>query len=482
MAVCAMAMVTMNAMATDYTDSLIVKVNGVTSEQSATVSVTEQGGKYEFVLKNFTLMSGGQAMGIGTIDIKDITSVDAGGGITLLQTSGSIQIANGEGDSPSGMWMGPLLGDVPIDFTATINGDKVYASIAITMATLGQTIDVTFGSGYQLPNSGFELFHKEGKIDEPNSWHSFASSKGRLSGFVKSTPHTFVSDVVRPGSAGSHSVLVTSTSVFGIVANGTITTGRMNAGGFSANDPANHAELDMSLTEKDSNGDPFYAAMVGRPDSLVLWVKFKQGTPNTTYPYATVSAAITDGTYYQDPKGDNTYKNVLASAQNKTIVSKDFKWQRIAIPFSYVDDNIQGKAVLITISTNATPGQGSGTDSLYVDDIEFVYNGGIESYIINGETVNVTPTGKGALVLTDYTTDDKGTKWANVTVYSQDLKKKVTQVIDVTSAGINAVNNTASSSAADGIYTLSGQRTTVMRPGQVYIVKQNGKTIKVVKR
>jgi hypothetical protein len=474
-----MAMTAMTVMATDYTDSLVVKVNGVATEQSATVSVIKQDGKYEFILKNFELAMGGQSMGIGTIDIKDISATEIDGR-TLLQTSGKIQISNGEGDSPSGMWMGPALGDVPIDFTATINGDKVYASIAITMAELKQTIDVTFGSGYQLPNSGFELFHKEGKIDEPNSWHSFASSTGTLSSIVKGmAPHTFVANVTRPGSAGSHSVLVTSSSVVGFVANGTITTGRMNAGSFDATDPANHAQMDISLNEKDSNGDPFYATMVGRPDSLAVWVKFKQGKPNAQAPYATVSAAITDGTYYQEPE-DKSYSNILATAMNDTIASNDFKWQRISLPFAYFVNDVQGKAVLITISTNAMPGKGSGTDSLYVDDIEFIYNAGIDNYTIVNDKVYVTPKGKGALVITDYANDSKGSKVANVTVISEDLKKKYTQTFSLDPTDINNVE--AATTATETFYTLSGQRASSMNPGQVYIVKKGGKTYKVVKR
>ena len=80
--------------------------------------------------------------------------------------------------------------------------------------------------------------------------------------------------VLRENAKGTKSVLVEATSVFGIIANGTITTGRMNAGAMSASDKANHAELNMSFTDKDGNGDPFYTLMNGKPDSLAVWVKF----------------------------------------------------------------------------------------------------------------------------------------------------------------------------------------------------------------
>ena len=429
--------------AKDYKDSLVVTVNGVVTEQNATVALTQDAdGLYTFSLKNFILEAGGQQMGIGTITIDKLQSFQAGGNI-MLQTSRNLTITEGDIASPSGKWIGPMLGDIPINLTAKISDEKVYASIAITMATLGQTIDVTFGSGYQLPNSGFENFYDEsnGKgLMVPCSWHSFGSAKGTLAAIVSGTPHTYQNDNTRPGSTGVSCALIKSTSVFGIVANGTMTTGRMNAGNMTAANTDNHAELDMSQTSKDNNGDPYYTAMAGRPDSLVVWVKFQQGKANKAHPYATVSAAITDGTYYQDPQ-DKTYSNVLATAKNNQIASNGGEWQRLSIPFTYVnDDDVEGKAILVTLSTNADAGQGSNGDQLYVDDIQFIYNAGIASREIVDGKVNVTLNGKGAFANTVYSERD-GHNIATVTVYSDDLKTQTTQEFDLGTTGISAIIN-----------------------------------------
>lgn len=54
---------------------------------------------------------------------------------------------------------------------------------------------------------------------------------------------------------------------------------------------SNHAYLDMSKTDKDNNGDPFYQTINGTPDSVAVWMAFKQSTPNADYPYATLSSA-----------------------------------------------------------------------------------------------------------------------------------------------------------------------------------------------
>ena len=94
----------------------------------------------------------------------------------------------------------------------------------------------------------------------------------------------------------------------------------MNAGSTTATDTKNHAFLDLSNTDKDNNGDPFYTVLNGRPDAVKVWVKFKQATPQAFYPYATVNAVITDGTRYQDPE-DKTYTNVVAKATNAKIAT-----------------------------------------------------------------------------------------------------------------------------------------------------------------
>ncbi len=492
------------ASAKDYTDVLEVSINNVVSAtQTATISLDQQAnGKYSFSLKNFTLNIGGQQTGIGTVQVDSVTTVSGAGGLTTLIANQTIKIKDGDGVSPSGIWIGESLGEVPVRLVAEQRGEELYAVININMAGLGQSIRVVFGNGgYQVRNSGFENFHKENTtIDEPNNWHSFASCTGSWASFVRGTAHTFVSGETRPGSAGSHSVMVTSTSIIGIIANGTITTGRMNAGAISATDTRNHARLDMSLTETDANGDPFYAAINGHPDSLSVWVKFIQGTPSAAHPYATVSAALTDGTYYQDPQ-DKTYTNVAATAKNNTIATAGGRWQRIAVPFSYTANNVDSKAMLVTISTNADAGQGS-IDTLYVDDFELMYGQDItvNGITINGQSLELKDTmeyrnmaqviytpdmisvdTKAAKVLTTVETTTAGTV-AHVTVASDDLKTFKTYVININGAttGISTVDS--ASDVPEVIYNLRGQRVDTMTPGNVYIVKQGDKVVKVLKK
>ncbi len=473
----AAVMAAVGSMAADYTDSLTVTVNGVSSEQHATVSVTEDAdGLMTFTLKNFTLVSAESEIAIGNIIIDKLTPVSTDNG-TMLVCSRNINIA--AGDDADADWFGPMLGEVPINMVARLSDGRAYASISIYMEGLGQDIDVTFGSGYQIPNSGFEEFHayKDGKIYEPLRWHSFATAGGKFASAVNGTAHTFKSNDVRPGSAGSYSLSLKSTKVFSVVANGTVTTGRMNAGSMSATNVANHAELDMSNTELDGNGNPYYVDLIGHPDSLAVWVKFTQAQKLEAHPYATVSANITDGTYFQDPQ-DKTYNNIMAKAQNNTIATTDGAWKRIAIPFTYVDDNVKGKAILVTISTNADAGQGNNGDEIIIDDFELIYNAELASVSLDGDKVKTEVKGKGAFSVVAYGKDANGHDVATIDVYSEDLKTHSTHTFDITAAGIGSVK---AANATRQVYSLGGQRVSSMKAGEVYIVKQNGKTYKVQK-
>ncbi len=331
--------------AADYTDRLEVSINGVKTAQQATISVDKQDdGKYTLQLNNFILNMGGQVMPVGNIVLNDVEGATTGD-LTTIKTEQEIFITEGTlPDIP--VWVGPGLKEVPVDMIAEIRGEKLYTVINIDMTkTLHQVIKVVFGNGgYHIGNSDFETFHTAtvsspvdpnfpdeepdtATSDEPDYWHSFMSASGNpalvyLAGYA---PHTFISDVVRPGTTGQKSVLLTSTDMFFAIANGTITTGRINTGSMNAADLANHSWSSVDSIGTDDAGAPFYSEMNGMPDSLSVWVKFKQKTPKEEFPYATIKAVITDGSYYQDPE-DKEYTNIVAKATNNTIESNGFEW------------------------------------------------------------------------------------------------------------------------------------------------------------
>jgi hypothetical protein len=494
--------------ATDYTDNLTVTVDGKAMPAiQSTISVTESAdGTYKFALNNFKFMT----IPLGNIVMDNIAGT-TNNGVTTLKAAQDVKLS---------------LGTMPISLMAEKTGSSLHALIDIYYATLGQTIHVVFGNnsnmGYQLKNSGFEDWHiatKDGgwasaSGDEPNNWHDMlsCSSEDSTIGYLAAyNPFVFKTDTVRPGSTGKHAALLRSFEIFGIVANGTVTTGRLNAGSTDAADKSNHAYLDMSKTDKDSNGDPFYQTVSGTPDSVAVWMAFKQATPNATYPHATLSAALTDGTYYQDPDSV-TYTNVRALAKDTTITTTFTTglpvWKRVVVPFNMIDANVEGKALLLTMATNANPGKGS-TDSLYVDDLSLIYNTPIvEDIAYKGTTISgfkaattrYTIKDAGVVSLDDITVKTSGANGARVykeirqdganavvtiSVYSADLSSSNVYTLTFTGAttGVRAVEVNDAKTAAQPveIYAINGQRVSSMQPGQVYIVKQGNKTVKVIK-
>lgn len=130
---------------------------------------------------------------------------------------------------------------------------------------------------------------------------------------------------------------------------------------------------------------------------------------------------------------------------------------------------------MVTISTNADPGQGSDGDAIYVDDLSFIYDAGIASSRVADGKVDLTLKGHGAFANTVYGQKD-GRDVATVTVYSDDLKKQETKEFDLGKAlGINTVKHAETPAA---IYNINGQRVSTMRHGQVYILKQGQQTSK----
>ena len=513
-------MTALTGMADTYNGPLHIDVNGQTVDQTTDITIEKQAdGNYTLKLMKFKFTLIGMTMNVGNIIITDVPAV-SNGQTQMLKVKKNIAIKGGSMDL--------MLKSVPIDMIGELRDGDFYTNINISMAT--QKIKVTFGTAkYQLPNAGFETYHtatvtspddpnEKSTSDEPNYWHSFMSASGDplLVYMAGSTPVAFKCDDVRPGSTGKQSLMLKSFYALIAIANGTITTGRMNTGSMFASDTnSNYAWSDMSNTDKDAHGDPFYATLYSLPDAMKVWLKFKQGTANAEHPYATATAIINDGTEFHEPAPSKTvYTNVVGEARNAKIAETGDEWKEFTIPFTYdafAQYGAKAKSVLVTLSTNADAGQGSDGDLLYVDDLSFVYNAGLKAITLtaeNGEVFNVdgvnaetkeyTATvpfdvtannlkavsdGKGAYVSTTIA-DGKATieitsnDLATTNVYTLNIKKGNAQGI---TSGINGAQ--AAQAQAAGIYTIGGMRVNAITKPGLYIVKgADGSVKKVLKK
>ena len=490
------AMTAVLARATDYIVPVTVVVNDVTSEQLGEFSIVENDGLYDISLKNFVLDSENGPMGVGNVELKGIQPYQDGKA-TLFVTEKEVTMT--DGDNPNVVvWMASMLPPVNVLLRGKIEGEHLYMNLDIDlMETMGQLIQVTVGEGYQMPNPSFELWHPSDETHvEPDGWHSFESATGALMAFAGH--HLTKSKNAHSGYACAR---IYSSSIFGIVANGTMTTGRLNADAMSATDPANNAYLDTSMPDVDGAGMPFYIPMYSRPDSIAVWVRFRQGSVNLEHPYATISAVITDGTYYQDPE-DKEYTNVVAKAKNNKIATTDGEWVRFTAPFVYTENAVEPQAILVTVSTNADAGQGSDGDEVLVDDIELVYNAKVTSLKVNGqevpgfspdvfeyemeleqgvttEDIEVVVEGKSAHVIKDVSFTDSNV--CTVIALGGDMKHMSTYVIREKGSG-TGIRSIKTGAGQPAYYMLDGRQAKTMVPGRIYIRRQADGTVTKILR
>lgn len=128
-----------------YTDDLVVTINeqSTPAQKSNIDFVNHENGTCDFVLKNFCLGEGEEVLYVGNIELKNVELV-SGDSYNTFETNQTITIQ--PGDDANQTWLGPMLGEVPIDMQGKINEEQLYCTIDIDMmSTLGQMIKVIFG-------------------------------------------------------------------------------------------------------------------------------------------------------------------------------------------------------------------------------------------------------------------------------------------------------------------------------------------------
>lgn len=120
---------------TTYKNDLSVRVLGSTNQPAETnINLIESKGTYSLELKNFVM----DGLGVGNIKVTNLDVAD-----NTYTTSQNITIT--KGDDPSiNDWMGPGLGEVPVNVVATVNGDQMVAQITIKNFYDFGNINVTF--------------------------------------------------------------------------------------------------------------------------------------------------------------------------------------------------------------------------------------------------------------------------------------------------------------------------------------------------
>lgn len=231
--------------------------------------------------------------------------------------------------------------------------------------------------GTQIPNSDFEAAWKtysgsKNSGSEPYCWHSSMSANGSKAGYLSN--QISQSTHVRPGSQGIHSVEIDANEIdliiTKIIANGSLTNGRMNAESTTASSDNNHMYTDRGSSE-------FYTKIETVPDSITAWFCFY--TSSSSYQAAFHAAVHGDSDFilYGNGKdGDATQQVADANLEytRTTSSSSNLVWERKTVPFVPKGNCTNPQYILVTMATNKTPGTGNSSDFLLVDDMVLIYN------------------------------------------------------------------------------------------------------------
>ena len=475
------------AMAENYRCKLAVDVYGKPSEpMEIDLECTENAnGKYDIQLKDFAF--GG--MPVGNVNVKDINA-ESDDWATYLTFDGTITLEGAFAGLP-----------IPTTLEGLISGDQL--AIRLQVPDLGVNVALT-NQVTQIYGSDFENWHKAGTSDEPNGWHGIKSGTG-LASFAGAS--AFISDDVPGDSKGEKSVKLQSGVTIGISANGTITTGRMAVGAMDAASTKNNVFVDPSSKDVDGNGNPFYNTFHGRPTSITLWYKFKNGGDNTNP--ALISANLIGEGYFQEPAPEGTtFENLIANATS-TLEATD-EWKSVTVPFDYASYNaedIDPASILVTINTCSVPGGGSKSsddpDVLYVDDVQLnyapvatsmsIFDQEVEGFSADKTEYDITlpeiPTyddidfecvnGELAAALIHY---EESNNTLVVNMYSQELKYLKTYTFHVTiDTAVKGITSDAANRTVVGRYNANGQKVCNNAKGLVITRFADGTAVKSMK-
>ena len=343
---------------------------------------------------------------------------------------------------------------------------------------------------YQIPNSDFEGWTSDGKLNE--GWHSFESATGALASFASFSP---APTMIEDGFEGK-AVRLRSADLMGIAkANGNLTTGTISMGSTEPTDAANYNSTDRTNV---SGNLPF----AGIPDAFEVYARFTPGTARTLTDeekangteiklQGRIQLILHDNAPYYDPELDTQAGSKIASAS--VLIPETAKWTKFNGEFNYVGEPSDKQYMLASATTNPIPGA-SQDDQLDLDNVKLIYWHALSELTFDGKAVEGFNADKTEYTVKGNLADDsnkiaykvKG-KGANasksvdlennvlkITVEGNDIsvnadsKTVYTIHFDNTSTGIGSIS--ANETKNHKVYTLGGVRVNGKPAAGLYIV------------
>ena len=263
--------------------------------------------------------------------------------------------------------------------------EKSYANGILTITVKGDdwseenlnqhVYTIRFKGVYQIPNSDFETWASD---KEPgNGWNSFASARTEDLGALAGLATMFSPHPAKVEGYNSKSAVRLYSGIMN--ANGNLTTGKINMGSATPADSANYNFTDLT----DAAHSVLFA---GTPDSVVCYAKFISGDSEN----GRGQFILHDEYRYCDPETSNApgYESHKVG-QAAILIPECKEWTRFTAAFEYTGtEKPEKQYILGSFTTNPIPG-GSTKDTLYIDDVKFIYNSELASLKYDGKDILV---------------------------------------------------------------------------------------------
>jgi len=209
----------------------------------------------------------------------------------------------------------------------------------------------------QPPNAGFEEWEDVGTVvDEPVNWSSLKTSDG---GEIINNGAPQVWEKSTDAHTGNYSVRLENKPQFGIIANGTVTTGRIHV----------HIPIDPELSSSFTviGDDRWSQPCTDRPDSVAGYYKFYPQEDDKCQ--VKVLLHVGEGSIPAFDTEDNWVGSGAFISENKTVD----QWTRFSAPINYDGDTRIPEYLLMICNIEEANEASEGSIAFY-DDLELIYN------------------------------------------------------------------------------------------------------------
>lgn len=316
-----------------------------------------------------------------------------------------------------------------------------------------------------IANGDFESWDNVGQnTEEPSGWNSNKTGGGN----APSGPQTCFRETSNPHN-GTYCAKVKTGLAFGIVVvNGSLTSGKVEA------PTTNKADGYIRTVANDAN---YRMAFTGRPDSLVFWYRYDAYGSD----YPRLEARLHVGFAYAPEAPNNSNHpdstvNIIARAMWTGANADVTTWTRVSLPFTYVDTRIP-QYILITSTSSGDQTGGSNNTTLWLDDIEAIYNPTIATGTVSTGPYYVSAA-SGTAISVPYTLTGTFSGGNTVTAQLSDASGSFASPVilgSVTATASGTINGTIPANTASG----TGYRVRVVSSNPALTAANNGSNITI---